>query len=69
MDDSEIMMLRLDVGIVDASYAKWLSEDDSMSGVPNTKITKQWNGDFRLKLEAWKTRAAERKSLKKRAFE
>ena len=34
------MMLKLDVGIVDASYAKWLSEDDSMSGVPNTKLTK-----------------------------
>ena len=62
-------MLRLDIGVIDSAYAKWNSEDDSLSGVPNQKLTKTWNVDFRLKLEAWKARASERKNLKKRSFE
>ena len=69
MDEYEFESMRLDLSTLDAAYEKFGKEDDSMSGVPNAKLTKQWNADFRLKLEAWKTRASERKSTKKRAFE
>jgi hypothetical protein len=40
-----------------------------LSGVLNTKLTKIKNVDFRLKLDAWKNRGAERKLQKSRAFE
>ena len=69
MDPYEFESMRLDLSALDAAYEKFAKEDDSMSGVPNAKLTKQWNADFRLKLEAWKNRASERKSTKKRAFE
>ena len=60
MDD-----IRVDVGVLDTAYDKWAKEDDSLSGVMNSKLTKVKNADMRLKLEAWKSRAGERKKQKK----
>jgi predicted CopG family antitoxin len=65
----ELNDIRLDLSIVDNIYDKWAQEDDSLSGVLNTKLTKQKNADFRLKLDAWKNRETERKKLKKTWFE
>lgn len=56
MDD-----IRLDVGLLDSAYIKWAKEDDSLSGVMNSKLTKVKNADMRLKLDSWKSRASERK--------
>jgi len=56
MDD-----IRLDIGILDTAYEKWAKEDDSLSGVMNSKLTKVKNADMRLKIDAWKNRAGERK--------
>ena len=69
LSTNEINSIRLDLQIVDAIYDKWASEDDSLSGVLNTKLTKQKNADFRLKLDSWKNRTTERKNLKKKWFE
>ena len=69
MTDEEVGDLRLDLTILDQTFEKFASEDDSLSGVLNTKLTKQKNVDFRLKLDAWKSRETERKMAKKRAFE
>ena len=52
----------LDTGILDQMYEKWAQEDDSLSGVLNVKLTKAKNADFRLKMDAWKNRATERKA-------
>jgi hypothetical protein len=69
MSASELNDIRLDLAIFDNIYDKWAAEDDSLSGVLNTKLTKQKNADFRLKLDSWKNRKSERKNLKKRWFE
>ena len=60
MDD-----IRVDVGVLDTAYDKWAKEDDSLSGVMNSKLTKVKNAAMRLKLDAWKNRAGERKKQKK----
>jgi hypothetical protein len=59
----------LDLVIVQQQYDKFASEDDSLSGVLNVKLTKLKNADFRLKLESWKNRKGERKNVKKKKFE
>lgn len=41
---------------LDALYIKWNEEDQSLAGILTNKQTKQKNLDFRLKLEAWKSR-------------
>ena len=69
MTTRELEDIRLDLTIFDNIYDKWAAEDDSLSGVLNTKLTKQKNADFRLKLDSWKNRKTERKNLKKRWFE
>jgi hypothetical protein len=61
--------MAIDLSILDAQYQKWADEDDSLSGVLNAKITKQKNADLKLKFDSWKSRAAERKTTKKRNFE
>ena len=40
MDQYEFESLRLDLSALDAAYDKFAKEDDSMSGVPNAKLTK-----------------------------
>jgi len=40
-----------------------------MGEILNPKLTKAKNADFRLKLEAWKARKAERVAVKKRNSE
>jgi hypothetical protein len=69
MSQQELADLRMDMGIVDSQYQKWADEDDNLSGVLNVKITKQKNADLRLKIEAWKNRQNERKSIKKRNYD
>lgn len=69
MTQQEVNSLRLDLSIIDQHYEKWAAEDDSLSGVLNTKLTKVKNAEFRLKLDSWKNRKLERKNLKKRGFE
>jgi|TARA_B110000285_G_scaffold187195_1_gene212837 hypothetical protein len=40
MEEIEFGMMRLDLSALDAAYEKFGKEDDSMSGVPNAKLTK-----------------------------
>ena len=61
MTDDEVNEIKFDLKTLDEAYDKWAKEDDSLSGVLNTKLTKIKNVDFRLKLDAWKNRVAERK--------
>jgi hypothetical protein len=69
MTAQEINEMRVDVALLDQLYDKWAEEDDSMSDVLNVKITKSKNADFRLKIDAWRARAKERKANHKRNFE
>mmetsp|Transcript_8432 Transcript_8432/g.14118 ORF Transcript_8432/g.14118 Transcript_8432/m.14118 type:complete len:814 (-) Transcript_8432:18-2459(-) len=69
MTEAQMSQMGLDLAVLDQSYEKWTQEDDSLSGVMNPKLTKQKNADLRLKLEAWRSRAGERKAAKKRANE
>ena len=55
--------------MLDNQYQKWADEDDNLSGVLNAKITKQKNADLRLKIESWKNRMNERKTIKKRNYD
>lgn len=65
MSKQELDDIKVDVGVLDSAYEKWAKEDDSLSGVMNSKLTKIKNADMRLKLDAWKNRVGERKKQKK----
>jgi hypothetical protein len=69
MTQSEIGDIRYDLGMLDVVYDKWAQEDDSLSGVLNSKLTKLKNADFRLKLDQWRARKIERKNAKSRKFQ
>lgn len=61
--------LRMDMTLLDPLFDKWLIENEALSGVLNSGLTKKKNQEFRQKLEAWKKRAVERKRIKRRTFE
>ena len=54
MSKQELDDIKVDVGVLDSAYEKWAKEDDSLSGVMNSKLTKIKNADMILKLDAWK---------------
>ena len=54
---------------MDQHFDKWYMEEQTLSGVLNLKVTKTKNGDFRLKIDAWKKRIKERERMKRRTFE
>jgi hypothetical protein len=61
--DNDLRDLKIDISILDTNFDKWFKEEDSLSGVLNMKVIKQKNVDFRLKIDAWKKRAEERKKI------
>lgn len=50
---------------VDIQFDKWYKEDQVLSGVLNSRVTKQKNLDLKAKIIFWKQRDAERKRTKK----
>jgi hypothetical protein len=61
--DNDLRDLKIDISILDTNFDKWFKEEESLSGVLNMKVIKQKNVDFRLKIDAWKKRAEERKKI------
>ena len=64
----EIDAIEFNLAEIDALYAKFIKEEDQISGVLDVKLTKKKNADFRLKLDAWRNRKAERKNYKKKRY-
>lgn len=60
---------RMDITLLDPQFDKWLMDNEALNGVLNARVTKGKNQEFRLKLNAWKSRVTERKRIKKRTFE
>lgn len=69
MPELDAAPTRLDLGVLDTHFDKWLIENEALSGVLNRDLTKRKNQEFRQRLEAWKRRANERKRYKKRIFD
>lgn len=65
---AEIDAVELNMAELDALYAKFIKEEDQISGVLDVKLTKKKNVDFRLKLDAWRARKAERKNYKNKRY-
>lgn len=61
--------IRMDVSLLDSQFDKFLLDQESLNGVLNSKVTKQKNAEFRLKIEAWKKRVIKRKKTKLRTIE